>query len=218
MIHVFDRREALRKMVAGGMGAATLPAWVASLAEAAEHHAAHQAAPAAAPAADWGPKVLSTHQNETVIELTELIIPQTSTPGAKAALVNRFVDAVLEDAEPGPRREFLRGLEWMDERSRELYGADFVRSTHEQQTALLTILSSGQNRSLADRLGVEFFESIKALTVTGYYTSEPGMRQELGDDGQLFFTEFKGCTHPEHGGPASAPPRPLKPLKPAKKA
>jgi hypothetical protein len=54
------------------------------------------------------------------------------------------------------------------------------------------------------------------MTITGYYTSEIGMRQELGDDGQLFFAEFKGCTHPEHGAPP--PPPKGKPVKPAKKA
>jgi hypothetical protein len=28
-----------------------------------------------------------------------------------------------------------------------------------------------------------------------------GYRQELGDDGNLVFAEFKGCTHPEHQSP-----------------
>ena len=44
----------------------------------------------------------------------------------------------------------------------------------------------------------EFFEAIKSMTIIGYYTSEVGMRQEMGDDGTLFFAEFKGCSHPEH--------------------
>ena len=77
-------------------------------------------------------------------------------------------------------------------------------------------MSSGKNKSLMDQIGVDFFQSIKSMTITGYYTSEIGLRQELGDDGQLFFTEFKGCTHPEHGGPA--PAQKGKPAKPTKKA
>jgi hypothetical protein len=203
----------LRRTLAGGVGAAVAP-WVASLVAAAEDHAAHRQAAPTLLAPDWTPKALNPHQNELVSELSELIIPQTETAGAKAALVNRFIDEVLDDADPRDRKEFLRGLQWVDERSQELFGADFLACTREQQTALLTIISSGKGGSLADRIGAEFFQSIKSMTLTGYYTSEIGMRQELGDDGQLFFAEFKGCTHPEHGGPASPPKgKPLKPKK-----
>jgi hypothetical protein len=217
MSYGVNRREMLRKMMTGGLGVAAAP-WVTSLAEAAEERAAHMhaAAPAAAPAADWMPKAMNAHQNEMVIQLSELIIPQTDTPGAKAALVNRFVDGVLDDADPRDKKEFFRGLTWVDERSRDLFGADFLATSPEQQNALLTIMSSGKNKSLMDQIGVDFFQSIKSMTITGYYTSEIGLRQELGDDGQLFFAEFKGCTHPEHGGPAPAPRG--KPAKPTKKA
>lgn len=203
------RREALRRIGWGGLGAAATPLWLTSLTALAEEHAhAHlQAAPAVA-AADWTPKVLSAHQNETVVALSELIIPETDTPGAKAALVNRFVDAVLEDAEEPDRKSFLRGLDWMDARSAELFGAEFLKATPEEQTALLTILSSGKNKALSDQIGVDFFQGIKAFTILGYYTSEIGMRQELHDDGQIFFAGFEACTHPEHGG--TLPPAPGK--------
>ena len=39
---------------------------------------------------------------------------------------------------------------------------------------------------------------LKSMTISGYYSSEIGLRQELGDAGQLFHLEFKGCDHPEH--------------------
>lgn len=201
--HGLGRREALRRLTLGGLGAASLPAWaeaIVGLAEARGHE--HAAAPAV-PAADWKPKVLDAHQDETVTVISELIIPATDTPGAKAAFVNRFVDEVLADAAEADRREFLRGLRWMDGRSNELFGADFVKAAPERQTALLTIISSEKNRALEDEIGRDFFKAVKALTITGYYTSEVGMKQELGDDGQLFFLEFKGCTHPEHGAPAA---------------
>jgi hypothetical protein len=214
MSYDVNRREVLRRMVVGGVGAALAP-WVANLAEAAEHHAVHHAALSAASPADWAPKALNARQNDLVTELSELIIPATDTPGARAALVNRFIDAVLDDADPRDRTQFLRGLEWVDERSRELFGADFLTCTRDQQTALLTIVSSDKNRSLADQIGVEFFQSIKSMTITGYYTSEVGMKQELGDDGQLFFAEFKGCAHPEHGAPAPPPKGKAKKVKKA---
>jgi hypothetical protein len=203
-----NRRDALRKMVVGGLGAAAAPAWVESLSAVARASAEHTAHAAAAAEPAWTPKVLDGHQDETVVTISELIIPATDTPGAKAALVNRFVDSVLAEASPGDRKTFLSGLRWMDLRSNELFGGDFVSATPEEQTALLTIVSSPKNKSLADQVGVEFFQAIKSLTITGYYTSEIGMRQELGDDGQVFFTEFKGCTHPEHGAPAPGKPAP----------
>ncbi len=199
------RRDALRRIGWGGLGAAATPLWLTSPSALAEEHAhtLRQAAPAVA-AADWTPQALSAHQNEMVVTLSELIVPETDTPGAKAALVNRFVDAVLDDADEADRRSFLRGLEWIDTRSGELFGAEFLKATPDQQAALLTILSSGKNKALEDQLGVEFFQAMKELTITGYYTSEIGMKQELHDDGQLFFAALEGCTHPEHGG--TAPP------------
>ena len=39
---------------------------------------------------------------------------------------------------------------------------------------------------------------LKSMTIAGYYTSEIGLRQELGDDGVLAQARFEGCTHPEH--------------------
>ncbi|HVR69850.1 MAG TPA: gluconate 2-dehydrogenase subunit 3 family protein [Vicinamibacteria bacterium] len=199
-----DRRQALRKLAAGGLGAATAPLWSQRLTELALAHAdphTHAAAQAAAAgAAPWKPRVLDAHQNETVVTISELIIPRTDTPGAEAAKVNEFIDLVLSEAQPAERREFFRGLLWMDARSRELFGADFVSAAPEQQTALLTIVSSPANKSTGDQLGREFFEAVKGLTITGYYTSEIGLRQELKEDGGLFFAEYPGCRHPQHQG------------------
>jgi hypothetical protein len=204
------RRQALRTLAVGGLGTAAVPSWLDRLVAVAQ---AHAQAPAAAASAAWTPRVLDAHQDELVTALSELIIPQTDTPGAKAALVNRFIDAVLEDSDEPDRKDFLKGLAWMDSRSRELFGTDFVAAAPGQQAALLTIISSDRNTAHADQVGVEFFEALKELTVTGYYTSEIGMR-ELKEDGGLFFADTGGCVHPEHGGVApAAPSSPKRPRK-----
>jgi hypothetical protein len=192
-----NRREALRRLAVGGAAAAALPSWVETLSAFALDHAhTHgQRAAAAKTAAAWKPKILTPHQNSTVIALSELIIPQTDTPGAKAANVNRFVDGVLAERATDERaaaesKKFLAGLTALDERAKTEFGKPFVEATPDQQTAMLTKLSTPP----VD----EFFEAIKSMTIIGYYTSEVGMRQEMGDDGTLFFAEFKGCEHPEH--------------------
>ena len=105
---------------------------------------------------------------------------------------------VLNEAPPADRDTFLRGLAWIDERTRALSGNDFVRATAADQTALLTRLSEEGNPSGEAPLGVEFFQAINSMTINGYYTTQIGLRQELGDDGRLFHAEFAGCTHSEH--------------------
>ena len=193
-----NRRDALRRIAVGGMGAVTSALWVENLSALAQVQAehVHTALVTAQAAGTWAPKVLSAHQHQTVAALVELIIPQTDTPGAKAALVDRFIDTLLAGAERPDRDRFLSGLAWLDARSHALYRSDFGSARPAQQADLLTRLSA--DASTEARAGVEFFTAIKSMTVTGYYTSEIGLRDELGDNGQLFLPAFEGCTHPEH--------------------
>ena len=192
------RREALKTIATGALGAATSTLWVDSLIAHAQAHAQH--ARAAVMEASWKPRVLTAWQDKAVGILAERIIPETDTPGALAAGVNRFIDATLADASPANRSSFLRGLAWIDTRSKSLFGADIVEASPAQQTALLTRLSAEGNPDGEEQAGREFFQALKSLTITGYYGTEIGLQQELGDDGQLFSLEFKGCDHPEHQG------------------
>jgi hypothetical protein len=193
------RRDVLRTLgTAAGVAAA--PNWVASLTALAQHEAHTGAAQTAAAVTDWKPKILTPHQNETVIVLTELIIPATDTPGAKDTLVNRFIDGVLADA-PAPDREgFLRGLTWMDERSQALFEQGFAAAGAGDQASLLARLSAAGNPGQEAQIGRDFFDAIKSMTINGYYTTEIGLRRELGDSGQLFQAVSQGCDHPEHQG------------------
>jgi hypothetical protein len=195
-----DRRQALRALASGAAGVAAATTWVDSLSALARRQAHAHGAQAAVAVQDWKPRVLSARQNEMVVALTELIIPETDTPGARAALVNRFIDAVLQGAEPAVRQRFLQGLTWMDTRSRALFQKDFLQATPAEQTALLTRTSEEGNPKKESRTGLDFFRAIKAMTIDGYYTTEIGLRQELGDSGQLFLPQFQGCDHPEHQG------------------
>src|SRR5262245_14824165 len=175
-----------------------MPLWVESLCAQARAEAGTQAAQAAATATAWTPSVLTPRQNEAVIALTELIIPETDTPGAKAALVNRFVDHVLSTADTKERSEFISGLTWLDNRCRTRVGKDVAGASAAELTTVLTALAAEGSPAASDAAGVAFFRAIKSMTITGYYTTEIGLRQELGDDGRMMLGTFEGCTHPEH--------------------
>jgi len=198
MTYPVARREALRRLALGGAGAVAVPGWAEALSVFAEEHAHGAQRTAAKPAAAWKPRVFTPAQDQAVIALSERIIPQTDTPGAKTAKVNEFIDSVLAEAPAAQRAGFLSGLAWVDARAQRDFGTPFAGASPAEQTSLLTALSATGAAEGEDKVGAEFFLAIKSMTITGFFTSEVGMRAELGDDGSMFFAEFKGCTHPEH--------------------
>ncbi len=129
--------------------------------------------------------------------MTELIIPQTDTPGARAANVNRFIDRVLTDAQPTVRESFVRGLTWIDTRSRALSGGDFLDASPEQQTTLLTRLSAEGNSDKEEAIG-RVLSGDQVDDDQRVLHEQIGLRQELGDNGPLFLPQFQGCDHREH--------------------
>ena len=138
-----------------------------------------------------GLKTLNPHQDATLTTIAELIIPATDTPGARGAKVNEFIDLLLTEwFEPSETKAFLVGLADVDARSRKKFSAAFVDCTPDQQTDLLKQLdaaamefSAMQKRPRQEHAApppMNFFYQMKKLTLAGYYTSEIGFSQELG--------------------------------------
>lgn len=192
-----NRRQALRGLAAG-VGATASALWVAELAALADEQTVHtHLALASGPqTAAFTPKVLSDTQLEIVATVAELIIPTTDTPGARAARVDWFIDGTLDAAAPPVRGRFLQGLGYLQGMSQTAFRRPFQEITPAQQIDLLTRLS--REDSTEHEIGVQFFAAIKSMTITGYYSTEIGLRQELGDSGELMLPRFVGCTHPEH--------------------
>ncbi|MCI0420042.1 MAG: gluconate 2-dehydrogenase subunit 3 family protein [Acidobacteria bacterium] len=190
-----NRRKALKNMSLVLGAASSVPALAGLSAEAvfAQGKSIHQHVLVKAAASPTALKVFNPHQNETVAVLSELIIPQTTTPGARAARVNEFIDIFLSSVSASRRQEFLEGLQWIDSRSQALFQKPLVQATQQQQTELLTRLSVPN--STETPTGQSFFRLIKSLTVFGYYTSKVGIEEELKFEGWI---EYQGCTHPEH--------------------
>ena len=139
--------------------------------------------------ADWKPSFLDDHQNETVIALTDLIIPTTDTPGAKAAHVNRYIDLFLRDGDPNQATIVIAGLNWLDGHSLEQHGHPFVHLSAAQQTAMLKALDTTTGP------GHDFFQRAKFMTAGIYYNTKIGY-QELNKGGRVPATF--GCDHQTH--------------------
>jgi len=164
------------------------------------------------PSANYSLRTFTSHQNDTVIAMAEIIVPASDTPGATAARVNEFMDFILADwATEQERTHFLNGLDTIDTQSNDLFGRAFLESSLSQQTALLRSLDDavdwihesdrirdGAISSSRDtQLRGDFFRVFKYMTLYGYYTSEVGFTQELKLE--ILPGSFRGCDHITEG-------------------
>jgi hypothetical protein len=127
-------------------------------------------------------RALTPHQNETAATIADLIIPKTDTPGARDAGVPAFIDVMLAEwADDDQRQFFTAGLANVDERSRAAYAKDFIACTPQQQSEILQDLDYelARLRDTKSDTSKNFFQAMKWLTLTGYYTSEVGATAEL---------------------------------------
>ncbi len=184
-----NRRQLIKSAILATTGSAVSGQTHTHTAPASAAAAAAQAAQAGA----WTPSVFDSHQNETVIALTELIIPATDTPGAKAAEVNRYIDLMLHDVAADKGHSFLMGLGWLDGYAIRLHNAPFLNCTEAQQVEMLKALDGASDPDL--KPGADFFREIKRYTVDGYYTSKIGI-DELNKGGRVPSTF--ACEHESH--------------------
>jgi len=145
-------------------------------------------------------KSLDPLQNETVVVVSELIIPETDTPGAKAAKVNEFVDVMLTDwFSEDERTNFERGLAGLDtdaQRFVELDEAAQVAALSKLEEEALELQNARVQRggpvAASDSPAEQpFFAVMKWLTLYGYFTSKVGMEQELHHE--IFPGSYDGC-------------------------
>lgn len=138
-----------------------------------------------------GLRTLDAHQNETIIAISDRIIPETSTPGAKGTKVNEFIDLLLTEWFDKPDTDrFLQGITEADAASRKRFGKTFVQCDAAQQTELMKGWDEGAmayaraaklaQKSKTAAPSANFFYTVKRLTIMGYYTSEVGFTKELG--------------------------------------
>jgi hypothetical protein len=126
-------------------------------------------------------RTLNAAQQALVTEIAEMIIPETDTPGATSVKVPQFIDLILTDwMSDNEKSVFLSGLNAID-------ASGFAPLSRPQKVELLTKLDAAR----ADKSGAgHAFGRLKALTVYGYFTSQPVQRDILKT--QMFFDGYRG--------------------------
>ena len=132
---------------------------------------------------------LDPHQLETVTRIAEMILPETDTPGAASVQVPGFIDLILTEwSTPVEREQFLAGLVDLDARSRRDYGGVFLDLRDGDQEVLLQSLDQVKG---TDGSAEQSFDTLKQLTIYGYFTSERVMKDITREP--LIPGRYDGC-------------------------
>jgi hypothetical protein len=123
-------------------------------------------------------------------EVAETILPETDTPGAKAAKTGAFMALmVTESYSPRDRKIFREGMRELDESSRKSHGVSFMAATPQQRLAVLEDVDRHSRAFAFDaikraeaflthrRKEAHYFRMMKELALLGYFTSEIGCTQ-----------------------------------------
>ena len=111
-------------------------------------------------------------------EVADTILPETKTPGAKAAHVGAFMALMVTDTYDERNQAVFR------DGMKQITDASFMTATPAQRLALLEQLDREQTAYMDARqpgggAPPHFFRLMKELTLLGYFTSEIGCTQAM---------------------------------------
>jgi hypothetical protein len=125
---------------------------------------------------------LNEHELETVAVLCDIILPATTEAGsASEAGVPEFIEFIVKDM-PAHQLPMRGGIAWLDNYSNATYGNEFKSLTVDQQKEICNAIAYPRNTRPEHLAGEKFFTRMRNLTLTGYYTSEMGIK-DLGYKG-----------------------------------
>ncbi len=116
-------------------------------------------------------------------EVADTILPETKTPGAKAAKVGPFMALMVTDSyEPKDQKIFRTGMEQLEQASQKSNGKSFMASTPKERLILLESLDREQKAYMDAKKPEDpahYFRMMKELTMLGYFTSEIGYTKAM---------------------------------------
>ena len=196
----FSRRDMLK--VLGTVPAALLPLAPAK----AELPKPSDPLGEAAASTAYQPKVLDPHEWKTIQVLSDIIIPADDRSGsATQAGVPEFIDDWLDFKEQTAKSSEERevrgssllaqirgGIIWLDAECGQQFNHDFVDCAWAQQKQILDRIAYPKEAAPEDAAGVTFFNHLRDLAVSGFFSSEMGVK-DLPYVGNQMVSEWIGC-------------------------
>ncbi len=122
------------------------------------------------------PKFFTDHEMATITILGDIIIPKDEISGsASDAKVPDFIEFIVKDMKEHqvPMRG---GLRWLDMQCLKRYEKTFRECNNTQQMEMVDEIAWPKKAKPEMRQGVSFFNLVRNLTATGFYTSEIGVK------------------------------------------
>lgn len=119
------------------------------------------------------------HEMATITVLGDIIIPKDDRSGsASDAKVPEFIEFIVKD-KPEHQTPMRGGLRWLDMQCLKRYNAPFKDCTPQQQVAMVDEIAYPAKAAPEMKQGVAFFDRMRNLTATGFFTSKMGI-EDLG--------------------------------------
>ncbi len=181
-----DRRKYLKTLAVGTVGAISAPALLQSCKTDEKPKVESNA-----PTIDRTPaelahynklmseKFFDDHEMKTIRILADIIIPKDEISGsATDAGVPDFIEFIVKDI-PAHQVPMRGGLKWLDVQCMKRFNADFASCTAAQQIEMIDEIAFPEKAKPEMTPGVVFFNKMRDLTATGFFTSEIGIK-DLG--------------------------------------
>lgn len=119
------------------------------------------------------------HEMATITVLCDIILPADANSGsASQAGVPAFIEFIAKDM-PYQQTPLRGGLMWLDNQSMKRFSKKFVAASRSEQIQLVDEIAYPEQAKPAMSQGVAFFNLMRDLTMTGFYTTEIGFK-DLG--------------------------------------
>lgn len=116
------------------------------------------------------------HEMKTVAVLSDIIIPADDVSGsATDAGVPEFMEFIMKDM-PYLQTPTRGGIMWLDNESKKRFGKVFINASKKQQIELVDDIAYPEDAKPEMEYGVRFFNRMRNLTATGFFTSEMGIK------------------------------------------
>ncbi len=124
-------------------------------------------------------KFFDEHEMNTIKVMIDIIIPKDETSGsATEAGVHNFIEFIVKDM-PRHQLPMRGGLKWLDMQCLKRHNQNFVDCTETQQLELVDEIAYPAQAKKEMKQGVTFFNLLRDLSATGFFTSELGLK-DLG--------------------------------------